>query len=169
LETVYNIDKAFNAISITFNLEDIYININTDLDIIKSLILGKIDRNTLYTVYIRVRYNKDSYLMAGNQFGFTYSTDADLVDLVGVLVDRLEQLLVKYTLDLDQIVYIQPVFRKVSRKIVTEFSRNERKGVFNVHENTFSFISCKACGFSPTFGLHSSLMQKAMFLAISSK
>ena len=29
----------------------------------------------VYTLYVKVRYNKDQFFMVGNQFGFTFSSD----------------------------------------------------------------------------------------------
>lgn len=50
--------------------------------------------------------------MAGNKLGFKYNTDLDLIDLADVVVDRVLQALEKYSLDSDQVVYIQLLFRK---------------------------------------------------------
>ncbi len=63
--------------------------------------------------------------MVGNQLGFKYITDTDLVDLGNIVVDRIQQALEKYSLDSDQVVYIQLLFRKVNTSIITEFSIDE--------------------------------------------
>lgn len=73
--------------------------------------------------------------MTGNQLGFNYNTDLDLIDLADVVVDRVQQALEKYSLDSDQVVYIQLLFRKVSTNIITEFSQGERKGILPLGAN----------------------------------
>ena len=136
MDLVYRQDKVSNVVSTSFRLDDTYnININKNIDIFKNLILRKIDTKSLYTTYIKIRYNNNLYLMAGNQLGFKYNTDQDLIDLADVVVDRVEQALEKYSLDSDQVVYIQLLFRKVSTNIITEFSSDEKKGISGANKN----------------------------------
>lgn len=42
------------------------------------ILYPKIPKGFLYSVFIKVRYNEDSFFMAGNQFGFDFSTEADV-------------------------------------------------------------------------------------------
>ena len=62
------------AISSYFNIHEI--NPVSLKRITKNLV-----KNVNYTVYIKVRYNMDSYFMAGNQFGFTYNNDKSIPEL----------------------------------------------------------------------------------------
>jgi len=38
---------------------------------------SKVSVDNIYTVYVKIRYNKDNFFMAGNQFGFKYNTEKE--------------------------------------------------------------------------------------------
>ena len=80
-----------------------------------------IQADTRYTVYIKVRYNEDNYFMAGNQFGFLYSSKINIDELYGTIISRLEEYFTNYNLTDEDIVYIELIFRKFDTKLLSEF------------------------------------------------
>ena len=76
----------------------------------------------VYTVYIKVRYNVDKFLMAGNQLGFIYSCESDIKGLYTAVSKRLQECMVMYNLTDDAIVYIQITLRQKDKKLLSEFS-----------------------------------------------
>lgn len=87
---------------------------------IKETILPSIN----YTVYIKVRYNIDSYFLAGNQFGFTYESDYSINDLYNVFRNKLEDYFKDYHIIDEDIVYVEISFRKFDTKIVSDFKKD---------------------------------------------
>jgi hypothetical protein len=71
-----------------------------------------IESDVRYTVYIKVRYNEDSYFMAGNQFGFKYSSKINIDELYAIITARFEDYFSHYNLTDEDIVYIELIFRK---------------------------------------------------------
>lgn len=91
----------------------------------------------VYTVFVKVRYNLDEFFMAGNQFGFTYSSESDLKSLLAVISEKLEEYMSIYNLSDDAIVYIQVTFRQKDKKLLSEFSLlssdgTDRKDLFHI-------------------------------------
>ena len=131
LDLKYKLDKLTKTFSASFRVEDLYnAKHSNNIDNIKNLILHKLDNNTLYTTYIKIRYSNNLFMMAGNQIGFKYNSDIDLHELINVFTERIQQCLDKYELDSDEIVYVQLLFRKVNTSIITEFSKEEVKSFF---------------------------------------
>lgn len=64
----------------------------SDIDKFK-LSFSKFDlnMNTVYSTYIKIRYNINHFFMAGHQFGFNYLSDDDLLDLYDNIILRLEE------------------------------------------------------------------------------
>ena len=120
LDLKYKLDKLTKTLSMSFIIEDLndakYTN---NIDNIKNLILNKLDINSLYTTYIKIRYGSNLFMMAGNQTGFKYNLDIYLHELINIVIDRIQQCLDKYELDLHEIVYVQLLFRKVNSSIIT--------------------------------------------------
>ena len=59
-----------------------------------------------YTVFVKVRYNKDEFFMPGNQSGFNYTCDTDIENLFTLVSKRLGHYMDIYNLSSDAIVYI---------------------------------------------------------------
>lgn len=72
-------------------------------------VISSISKNT-YTVFIRVKYDVNSYFMAGNQFGFTYNNGNDIIALKDVIIKRLERYFEDYKLTDDDIIYVEASF-----------------------------------------------------------
>lgn len=81
---------------------------------------ARIDPNVLYTASVKVRY-ENIFFMVGNQFGFSYSTDKDLLDLISIVLTKLNESLNNYGFQEDGILYIQLAFIKVDSKNISEF------------------------------------------------
>lgn len=75
----------------------------------------------VYTVYIKVRYHIDKLFMAGNQFGFDFNSTKDIYDLQDILKDRLKHYFAEYKLVDADIEYVQLTFRKLDKKLFSEF------------------------------------------------
>lgn len=100
LDLKYKLDKLTKVLSATFRVEDFYYaKHSNNIDIIKNLILHKLDNNTLYTSYIKIRYSNNLFIKAGNQFGFKYNSEIDLHELINVVTETIQQCLDKYELD----------------------------------------------------------------------
>lgn len=140
MELNYKVDKLIKTLSISFRLEDLYdAKYNNNIDKIKNLILRKLNKESLYTTYIKIRYSNDLFMKAGNQIGFKYNSDIDLHELVNVVTERIQQCLDKYQLDSDEIVYIQLLFRKVNTSIITEFSQEKVKSSEHINKSITKF------------------------------
>lgn len=59
--------------------------------------------------------------MAGNQFGFQFQYESDILELWSTLKPRLLESVEYYNLTNDDIVYVQLSFRKVDSKLLKEF------------------------------------------------
>lgn len=75
-----------------------------------------------YTVFVKVRYNLDSFFMAGSQFGFVFSSDEVIGNLYSSIISRLQQYMGSYNLSEDSILYIQVSFIQQDRKLLSEVS-----------------------------------------------
>lgn len=78
----------------------------------------------IYTVF-KVKYNKDSFFMAGNQFGFDFKSDTDIDNLLATIILRLEDCFNQYNLTNQSILYVQIIFRKIDSKLLSEFSMDK--------------------------------------------
>lgn len=103
-------------ISIHLKLSDL----NSDNFI--AIINSTIPKDFVYTVFIKVRYNYDSFCMAGNQIGFNFSSVNEVEVLFSTVISRLEQYLDMYNLTEQAIVYIQISFTQKDKKLLSEFS-----------------------------------------------
>lgn len=81
----------------------------------------------VYTVFIRVRYNKNEYFIAGNQFAFNYSSKLEVKGMLDIVMSRLDQYLDDYNLNSYDISYIQLAFRQKDHKLLSEFSVQKDK------------------------------------------
>lgn len=94
-------------------------NINdiTNINMFTSIIIANKLIFDTYTVYIKIRYNRDSFFMAGNQIGFNYVSIDDLVNLYNAINIRLEEYFSVYNLQDDNIIYVQISLKLLDRKI----------------------------------------------------
>lgn len=117
-----NIKYAYNknnkAIRVSFN----FLELERDLFIDR--IQKRLDLGCVYTVFIKVRYSIDRYFMVGNQFGFNYDKTYRLDDVYNTLQQRLEGYMEEYDLIEDDIVYIELIFRKKDKSLLSEFSQD---------------------------------------------
>lgn len=86
------------------------------------MISYKLPYDNVYTVYVKVRYNVDSFFMVGNQFGFVFDSNSSLNGLFDNINDRLSDYFSYYNLEDDDIVYIQISFRLLDRKVYSGLS-----------------------------------------------
>lgn len=110
-----NKNKVVNAY---FGVIDSY-----DLSLFSEKMLNiNLDVNNVYTVYVKVRYSKDSFFMVGNQFGFKYESEGDFEVLFGDMRSRLEEYFSHYNLVDEDIIYIQVSFRLLDRMVYSDIS-----------------------------------------------
>nr|YP_010692868.1 hypothetical protein P1Q94_mgp29 [Periconia digitata]WCA44867.1 hypothetical protein [Periconia digitata] len=83
----------------------------------------EIDIGHVYTVF-KVRYNQDSFFMAGNQFGFKYTSDSSLLEIYTNVIDRLKLYMEHYDLVQNDLFYVQLVLKKTYNSIFR--SKGER-------------------------------------------
>lgn len=69
-----------------------------DKDYFSKIIDKNIEKSEIYTVFIKVRYNVDSFFMAGSQFGIQYNNDEDINHLLLAVNTRLEDYFSDYNL-----------------------------------------------------------------------
>ena len=72
--------------------------------------------------------------MAGHQIGFEYNDTDNIIDLHIIVKSRVEEYFEEYNLTTDSIVYIQVSFRRLSSKLLSEFSLNKPDHI-NIKEN----------------------------------
>ena len=92
----------------------------------------KLDINSVYTVYIKIRYDEENFFMAGNQFGFVYKDKESLNQVFNTGLSRLSDYMDEYGLVEHDIVYVE--FILVSAFLFIKKSRNkpEKRCSFNV-------------------------------------
>ena len=86
---------------------------------------NNIEKGVVYTVFIKVRYNVDSFFMAGSQFGFKYNNKQDVDKFLYSVNARLDNYFSGYNLGNDCIEYIQLSFRKTDNVLLSEFILNK--------------------------------------------
>lgn len=84
-------------------------------------IISTIPKGFIYTVFVKIRYNYDSFFMAGNQFGFDFSSSVNIDYLLYNINTRLDEYFDVYNLSNESIIYIQVSFRKMDTKLLSEF------------------------------------------------
>lgn len=96
------------AISVFFYIHEIY-----DDTVFNDTVISVVSKGFVYTVFIKVRYNKDDFFMAGNQFGFDFRVDDDVEEHVrDTVTQRVDEYLDVYKLTPKDIVYVQVSFRQ---------------------------------------------------------
>lgn len=110
---VYDKNKPIN---LYFNIYDL-----DDINKFSFVINNNIDKDIIHTVFIKIRYNLDSFFMLGNQFGFTLHSNNDIFDLLFVIKNRLEEYFQEYNISNEDIVYLQVSFRRLNIKLFSEF------------------------------------------------
>lgn len=100
-----------------------------DLQNFTTYISNGLVKDLLYTVYVKVRYDENNFFMAGNQFGFDFTSSDSISHLQENIIARLEEYFLDYNLTEDQIVYIQLRFKKLDKKLLQEFSSSNIKEI----------------------------------------
>ena len=85
----------------------------------------KMSFDSIYTVYIKVKYRDVFYFMAGNQFGWCYLSDESLEELQKDIKAILLPYLDKYKLSHDDIDFVQVSFRPLDRMVYSELLINK--------------------------------------------
>jgi hypothetical protein len=76
--------------------------------------------DNVYTVYVKVRYDKDNFFMVGNQFGFNFSSENSYEVLFYDITIRLEEYFAHYNLVNEDIVYVEVSFRLLDKMIYSD-------------------------------------------------
>lgn len=74
----------------------------------------------IYTVYVKVRYDRDNFFMVGNQFGFNFSSENSYEVLFHDITIRLEEYFAYYNIINEDIIYVQISFRLLDKKIYSD-------------------------------------------------
>ena len=115
------IRKSEKPIFLYLSMDDLYNTSSFKHKVENCLIVDGI-----YTVFVKVRYNIDSFFIAGNQFGFEYKNINSINDLLSCVNIRLEQYFSSYNLTDESIIYIQLSFSKLDKKLVSEFKLEKK-------------------------------------------
>lgn len=105
IPSIYVYGKG-KPISVHYNISDI------NSPKFANEIIAKVPLGFTYTVFIKVKYNFNEYLMAGNQFGFMFTSELDINDLYAIVYNRLDEYLDSYNLTEDDIRYVMLSFRQ---------------------------------------------------------
>jgi len=93
-----------------------------DITYFSRIISTRLVKGCVYTVFIKVRYDIDSFTMCGSQFGFPYNSMDNISVLLDTIITRLDESLSHYQVGNESIVYVQVSFRKLSSKLLSEFT-----------------------------------------------
>ncbi len=107
-------DKEINLYLDAFefsSINSVYSSFNT----LKNAIT-RVPKGSVYTVYVKVRYNINSSFMVGNGILLDYKTDSDINYLSYNVSDRLPIYLEKYELGYEDIEYVRISFKKMDTK-----------------------------------------------------
>lgn len=86
-----------------------------------------------YTVYIKLKYGNDDFIMAGNQFGWFYNEEKDILSLKNDILNRVNNTLEDYGMDFSEIIYINVAFRLVDKVIFSKL-KYDKKDILNSSE-----------------------------------
>lgn len=81
------------AVNVFFYMYEIYDKLSFTDKIHKYVVI-----NCLYTVFVKIRFNNDSYAMCSNQFGFDFKSNTDITILLDTVNARLNQTYEDYDL-----------------------------------------------------------------------
>lgn len=115
----------------------LYFNVHefNSLPNFRNSVISKISYGVIYTVFIKIRYNIDSFFMAGNQFGFNFTSNNDIYDLLSIINIRLEEYFEDYNLTDLSVVYVQLTFNKLDVKLLSEFLL-DKPNYISITDNT---------------------------------
>jgi len=122
LNCYYLRNKINKPTFVVLTLNDLF-NIN----VLKDKLSKSIDYNVLYTVSIKIRF-KDTFHMAGSQFGYIHKEHVDFLDLNRLINERVFNLFEVYSFSDDDLLYIQLTFKKVNYQIISDFSDSTKTG-----------------------------------------
>lgn len=80
---------------------------------VEKVVNFSVEKGSVYTVFVKIRYSFDNFAMAGNQFGRSYKDIDSCRDLREIVVDKVNITLDNFSVIWDDIVYIQVYFRKL--------------------------------------------------------
>ena len=104
------------AVNVLFYMHEIYYKLRFTDKIYKYVVV-----NCLYTVFVKIRFNNDSYAMCSNQFGFDFKSDTDISILLDTINAKLNQTFEDYDLIDEDIIWVQLTFKQLDVKLISEF------------------------------------------------
>lgn len=110
----------------------------SDLDSLNtftSKIESSLPINTLYIVFIKLRYFSDSFCMSGKQFGFDYKSQDQIALLLDIVKSKIANSFEVYNMSNDNIVYIQIAFRKLDVKLLADFTLDKSSIINDILTN----------------------------------
>lgn len=119
LENKFVSNLKNKPILVSFDILDI--QENTVIDILKT----RLEIGIVYTVFVEVRYNLNHFFMAGTQFGLEYTNPNELYLVYRNVVKRLEDYMESYELDQEDIAYVELIFRKKDKVLLSDISVNK--------------------------------------------
>lgn len=87
----------------------------------------KLFMDNVYTVYVKIRYTRDNFLMVGNQFGFTFDSEQSYEVLFHYITARLKEYFTYYKLINEDIVYALISFRLLDKMIFSNLFLDKDK------------------------------------------
>lgn len=84
-------------------------------------ISNSLNRDLIYTVFIKVRYDENSFFMLGNQFGFHFKDENNIKDILSIINNILENYYQQYQLTDNCIEYIQLACRVLDVKLYNDY------------------------------------------------
>ena len=143
LQGTQNKFKGYSSLSAPFELKKSYLYVNLYISLNHlynfSEFLTEIKKcqlrdKTVYTVFVKVRYNQNQFFMMANQFGFTCSDLSSFKDLYDILYLKLQEYLGHYNLEGEQVQYIQVTFRQLNKHIYSNLTID--KDILNLSNYT---------------------------------
>jgi hypothetical protein len=123
--------RAYSSVSggslISFKSNKSIINFYFDIEdfndfsiFIDKMVDVNLSIDNVYTVYVKVRYDKDNFFMVGNQFGFNFNSENSYEVLFYDITIRLEEYFAHYNLVNEDIVYVEVSFRLLDKMIYSD-------------------------------------------------
>jgi hypothetical protein len=133
----YKVDPR-SKFFISFNLVDLLINYESE--ILPRFKTPDFVESALYSVIVKLKYENDTFRMAGNQFGFKWVGKDSVYQLLDVVKLRISTSINQYGLDDDSIIYISLYFRKFDTKLLSEFAFDKSYKFFSVGFDNSEFV-----------------------------
>jgi len=123
----YRFPNRKPPIHIQYSLKEFYDT--TDFCILTEEAISEL--NTVYTVRIKVRYSKDKFFVAGNQFGFRNTRDDSYDDLHELVTGKLDQYFSDDLITNTDVNYIQLSFIPLNKVHYSKLFMSD-KDIFNI-------------------------------------